>query len=120
MDDQESPQVASVPLIHCCTSRKSRKSRILIQKLTFLLQLLSDDTDVVTVSEMHALLDDPDSICIIRECRELEAVYNLKFTDTIFGDAHSVHLQNIKKEVLMADKTMLLDLCTTKSQLIAR
>ena len=53
---------------------------------------------------MHALLDDPDSICIVRECRELEAVYSLKLTDIILGDAQSVHLQDIKKEVLLADK----------------
>ena len=50
--------------------------------------------------------------------RELEAVYSLKLTDTILGDAQSVHLQDIKKEVLLADKTMLLDLCTMKSLLI--
>ena len=66
---------------------------------------------------MLALLDDPDSICIVRECRELEAVYSL--TDTIFCDAHSVHLHNVKKAVLLADKTMLLDLCTMNAPLIS-
>ena len=46
---------------------ESMKSRILIHKLAFLLRLLSDYTDGVAVSAMHALLDDPDSICIVRE-----------------------------------------------------
>ena len=63
---------------------ESMKFRILIRKLTFLLRLLSDDTDGVAVSAMHALLDDPDSICLVRE---LKAVYSLKLTDTILGDA---------------------------------
>ena len=46
-------------------------------------------------------------------------MYSLTLTDTILGDAQSVHVQDIKKEVLLADTTMLLDLCTMKSPLIA-
>ena len=62
---------------------ESVKSRILTRKLGLLLCLISGDADGVVVSAMHALVDDPDSICIIRECRELEAVYSLKYTDSI-------------------------------------
>ena len=56
---------------------ESIKSRILTQKLGFLLHLISGDVDGVAVSAMHALVSNPDFICIIRECRELEAVYSL-------------------------------------------
>ena len=75
--------------------------------------------DSIAASAMHALLDDLDSVCIVRECRELEAVYSLKLTDTILRDAHSVLLCDVKKEVLLVGKTMLLDLCTMKAPLIA-
>ena len=71
---------------------ESIKSRILTQKLGFLLCLISGNADGVTVSAMHALVDDPDFICIIRECRELEAVYSLKYTDSILRGADSVCL----------------------------
>ena len=57
-------------------------------------------------------MDDPDSICIVRECRELEAAYDLKCTDAIFSRDGSVGQQDIKKEILLADRTLLLDGCT--------
>ena len=57
------------------------KCRILIRKLNFLQRLLSDDAGGVAVSALHALMDDPDSNCIVRECREQEATYDLKCTD---------------------------------------
>ena len=43
-------------------------------KQGFLLCLISGDADGVAVSAMHALVGNPDFICIIRECRELEAI----------------------------------------------
>ena len=78
--------------------------------------LISGNADGVAVSAMLALVDDPDSICIIRECRELEAVNGLKYTDSILFGADSVCLQ----QVLQADKTLLLDLCISRAPLIAR
>ena len=57
------------------------KYRILIRKLNFLQRLLSDDAGGVAASALHVLMDYPDSICIVRECRELEATYDLKCTD---------------------------------------
>ena len=113
------PQHFSTTAALVALGMESMKSRILIRKLTFLLRLLSGHSDGIAASAMHALLDDPDSICIVRECRELEAVYSLRLTDTILCDAHSVLLRDIKKEVLLADKTMLLDLCAMKAPLIA-
>ena len=59
--------------------------------------------------------------CIIRECRELEAVYGLKYTDSVLCGADSVCLQQIKrKETLQADKTLLLDWCISRAPLIAK
>ena len=49
------------------------KSRILIHELNFLQRFLSDDAEDVAASALHALMDDPYSICIVREFRELEA-----------------------------------------------
>ena len=49
----------------------------------YLLRLMSGNADSVAVSAMHALVDDPDSTCIIKECRDLEVLYGLKYTDSI-------------------------------------
>ena len=46
---------------------ESMKARILTWKLGFLLHLLSGRDEGVAASAMHALLDDPGSICIVRD-----------------------------------------------------
>ena len=57
-----------------------------------------------------AMLDDPDSICIVRECQELEAEYSPKLTDTVILTLY-ILLRDVKNDVLLSGKTMLLDLC---------
>ena len=98
---------------------ETMKSRILIRKLCFLLHLLSGEENGVAVSTMRALLDDPDEVCIVKECRDLEVVYNLRLSYELLSDPHSVHVQDIKKNVLQADKALLLDRCLAKAPLIA-
>jgi len=68
---------------------------------------------------MRSLLDDPDSTCIIRECRELEAPFETNFTDQILGDAGSLYVRDIKKHILEKDKKMTLATRNTKAPLIA-
>ena len=53
---------------------------------------------------MHSLLDDPDSICIVRECRELEASFGTQFTDQLLSDADNVSVREIKNHLLETDK----------------
>ena len=57
------------------------KSRILIRKLGYLLHLLSDGAEGGGASAFHALLDDPDSLCIVKECRELVDRWSLLYID---------------------------------------
>ena len=113
------PQHFSTSAALVSLGMETMKSRILTRKLGFLLHLLSDDTEGVVASTLCALLDNPGSTCIVQECHELESTYGLKCTDTILSDAGSVCLQDIKREVLSADKAFLLNKCTAKSPLIA-
>ena len=63
---------------------------------------------------MHSLLDDLDSICIVRECRELEASFGTQFTDQILRDADNMGVREIKKHILRINKEMMLAAWTPK------
>ena len=99
---------------------ESVKSRILTRKLGYLRHLLSNgDGGVVAssgdggvvASAMHALLDDPGSICVVRDCRELEAVYDLKFTDAHSQQCEFYATTSNQKQIYEADKSLLLHPC---------
>ena len=42
---------------------------------------------------MRSLTDDIESLCIVKECRELKTSYGTNFTDTILMDANNISLQ---------------------------
>ena len=102
-----------------CLGMESIKARILTRKLAFLKHLLSDESVGVGSATMHSLLDDPDSICIVRECRELEASFGTQFTDQLLSDADNVSVREIKNHLLETDKEKMLATCDTKAPLIA-
>ena len=85
------PQHLSTTAALVSLGMETVKSRILIRKLGYLLYLLSDGTEGVGASAVHALLDDPDSLCIVKECRELEGTYGFSCSHDILSDAGSIY-----------------------------
>ena len=68
----------------------SAKSYLLQRKLTFLRrQLTSDsvDSNRLGIVAMKSLSDDPESLCLVKECRELESHFNTDFTTEILTGA---------------------------------
>ena len=49
----------------------SMKCRILVRKLRFLKRMMDRDADRLSGSVVLALCNDVDSLCLVRECREL-------------------------------------------------
>ena len=68
---------------------------------------------------MRSLTDDIESLCIVKECRELEISYRTNFTDTILTDANNVSLRIIKKTIRGIDREKLVQKCSNKSPTIA-
>ena len=64
-------------------------------------------------------LDDVESLCVIRGCRELENYFGTNFTDTVLFDANAVCLRTIKKTIHKIDKEKLVLKCHKKSPTIA-
>ena len=81
--------------------------------------ILSEELVGVGSATMHSLLDYPDSICIVRECRELEPSFRTQFTDQLLAEADNVSVRGIKNQLLEIDKEIILATCDTKAPLIA-
>ena len=81
--------------------------------------ILSEELVGVESATMHSLLDYPDSICIVRECRELEPSFRTQFTDQLLAEADNVSVRGIKNQLLEIDKEIMLATCDTKAPLIA-
>ena len=67
---------------------KSITSRLVLKKLCFLRRQLVEEAVGVTV--MRSMMDDPDSLCLVKECRELEGGFGTHFTDVILVNADVV------------------------------
>lgn len=48
------------------------KCRVLVRKLGFLRRVMAGDMDSLSGSVVLALCDEVESICLVRECREME------------------------------------------------
>ena len=82
------PKHFSVGLL--TTGLEDMHSRLLTRKLGFLRWHLVKEASGIGTLVVTSMLDDPDSLCIVQECRDLEEEYGTKFTDKIFADAGAV------------------------------
>ena len=98
---------------------ETMRSRILCRKLSFLRRLLDEKATGVGAAAMRSLTDDIESLCIVKECRELEISYGTNFTDTILTDANNVSLRIIKMTIRGIDREKLVQKCSNKSPTIA-
>ena len=68
---------------------------------------------------MHSLLNDLDSIRIVRECHQVEACFASQLTEQVLSNADCVSIGSIKQNVLQIDKVHMLAACEIKAPLIA-
>ena len=81
-------------------------SRIVVRKLRFLKRQLAEGAVGVAAVAMRSLLDDPNSLCLVGECRELEEHCGTNYTDAILEGGDEVSMQEVKKMVKQADRVM--------------
>ena len=65
---------------------------------------------------MRSLSDDVESLCLVKDCRELEIYYGTNLTDT---DADTISRLAIRKTLLVLDRDKLVEKCSMKSPSIA-
>ena len=78
------------------------------------------DADCLSGSVVLAMCDDMDSLCLVRECRELEESFGTGFTDMITTTSKDGCLREMKKNVVEVGRRMLLEKCAEKAFMIAR
>ena len=94
------------------------KCRVLMRKLGFLRRVMAGDSDGLSGSVMLALCDDADSICLVRECRELEERFGTHFTNVILNKS-ACSFKEMKKAVMDADKKTRMERYKEKAPMIA-
>ena len=93
---------------------------VLVQKLSLLLKLIDENADGVGARVFHCLdlLDDVSSICLLRECREVEEHFGSNVIDSILHRSEtSIRAVNIRLKKI--DYEIMLRKCTEKEQSIA-
>ena len=86
---------------------QSAKSRLLLRKLSFLRrQLVTDSMESgnVDVMALKSLIDDPESLCLVKECRDLEDHFGTEYTAQILSGADSCSVKEIQKVVCNIDR----------------
>ena len=68
---------------------------------------------------VQAMLDDPDSLCIIRECCDLEAEYSTGYMYKIITNADKVYMREVKREIKKCDRKLQMNICIVKAHQIA-
>jgi len=95
------------------------RSRLVSRKLIFLKHLLEDNAAGVGAVAMRSFVDDVDSLCLVKECRELENHFGTNFTDAVLLDGNTVSQRTIKKTIRGIDKEQLIRKCSGTSPCVA-
>ena len=98
---------------------ESVTSRIVVRKLGFLKRQLAVGAVGVAAVAMRSLLDDPNSLCLVDECRELEEHFGTNYTDNILEGGDEVSMQEVKRVVKQADRVSKLEKCRERAPLKA-
>ena len=94
------------------------RSRLLVTKLGFLQRVMERDSGSLSGRVLEALCDDFESVCLVRECRELEESFETWYVDSIIGGSAAT-AREMKEEIFQRDRQKLLDRCREKAPVIA-
>ena len=95
------------------------KGRVLVRKLGFLKRVMGRGTDSLSGCVVLALCNEVDSICLVRECRELEESFGTRFTEAITC-TNLCCLREMKNAIMEVDRRRLLERCEEKAPMIAK
>ena len=68
---------------------------------------------------MCVMVDEVESLCLVKECRELEESYGTCFENEILEDAEQVSMREVRDTLRTMDREKMLERCGEKSALIA-
>ena len=92
-------------------------SKIVVWKLGFLKRQLAVGVVGVAAVVMRSLLDDPNSLCLVRECRQLEEHFGTSYTDAILEGGDEVSMHEVKRVIKQADRVSKLEKCIAQHEI---
>ena len=102
----------------------SAQARCLTRKLCFLRRITDHSSashaDTLSSRILFALSDDIESVCLIRECLELEEHFDIKFTrllltsNSVSNEECKPSPRQIRDQINTQDKLLLLEKCSSK------
>ena len=99
----------------------SARSYILKRKLGFLVRLMNRNARGTGVEVLRSMMDDIESVCLVKECRELEEWFNIDAVDKILDDTEDkVSLKELGDYVRHLDRKKRTTKCAEKAPLIAK
>ena len=94
------------------------RSRLLVTKLGFLRRVVESDSGSLSARVLEALCDDVESLCLVRECRELEESLGMLYVDSIMSRS-AVSVREMKEVIYQRDRLKLVGRCWEKAPVIA-
>ena len=98
---------------------ESMRCRLVVRKLSFLRRQRADSAVGVGAKVMRTLFDDPESLCLVKECQELEEFFGTHYVDQILGDPNDINLRQMKQVFKCIDREKCLKKCSEKTPAIA-
>ena len=96
------------------------KSRVLVRKLRFPKRVKGRDADNFSGYVVLVLCDEVDSLCLVRECKELEEIFGTSFTEMVIAGRKECCLKEMKKMACSINRRMVLVKCAEKTLIIAK
>ena len=88
------------------------RARVVVQKLSFLHQLVSAERGSVGSRVLVSMGDDVEALCLVKECRELERAFGTKLTEKRLKDgADGVSKQHLKEIIFKIGRVTVSKLC---------
>ena len=94
------------------------RSRLLVTKLGFLRQVMGSSSGSLSGRVLEELCDDVESMCLVRECMELEESFGTQCVDAIIR-GRAAAAREIKEMIYKQDRRILVDRCGEKALVIA-
>ena len=82
--------------------------------------MVRDGATGVGAAAMTSMVDNVTSLCLVKECKELEEGFGTQFTHKILGgDADQISMKEVKKVIGQLDREKRIELCEGKARQIA-
>ena len=95
------------------------ESRILERKLSYLQHVLVASEKTLSGSKVEACCDEISSLCVVKECQELESAFGLKATEKLLNREAIVN-RRLKEDLRKKDHLLRSEKCKAKAPMIVK